>query len=100
MANQTFLRLCAAWKLPAPVVEHKFCEGRHWRMDYAWPAYSIGLEVDGGLFSGGRHARGAGILKEHEKMNAAACMGFRIIRRTPQNLLTKETEDILRQVLT
>lgn len=75
-----------AVKLPVPEAEFKFHPTRKWRFDFAYPTRRIALEVDGGVWSGGRHGRGSGIIKEHEKFNAAASMGWRIFRCTPQTV--------------
>jgi hypothetical protein len=87
-----------AVQLPA-VAEYRFCPPRRWRFDYAWPDHRIAIESQGGLFTGGRHVRGAALLREHEKLNAAAAAGWRIIFRTPGNLYTPETIDLLRSAL-
>jgi len=38
------------------------------------------VEVEGGIWSGGRHTRGKGYLRDLEKYNAATMMGFQVIR--------------------
>lgn len=101
MANaKLFASLCKSWGLPEPVLEHKFCETRKWRFDYGWPAYSVALEVEGGIFVRGRHSRGVGMLADMEKYNAAACDGWRVVRVTPEGLMTAKTCDMLRILLT
>lgn len=77
-------------KIPA-VAEYKFDSIRKWRFDFAWPDQKLALECQGGLFIGGRHSRGASLLKEHEKLNAAACAGWRILYTTPVELCMAET---------
>jgi very-short-patch-repair endonuclease len=85
--------------LPAPTLEFKFHPTRKWRFDYAWPALKIALEVEGGIWTGGRHTRGAGFKKDMEKYNAAAVMGWRIIRCEPKELLAKVTIENLRETM-
>jgi len=46
----------------------------------------IAVEVEGGVWSRGRHVRGAGYLADLEKYNAAVVMGWRVLRYTPQTL--------------
>ena len=82
-----------------PVAEHKFDAGRRWRFDFAWPEEKVALEVQGGLLSGGRHSRGPALLKEHEKLNAAARQGWRIFFTIPQNLCMTETIEMLRAAM-
>lgn len=67
-------------------LEYRFHPERRWRFDLALPAYKLALEVDGGLFVRGRHSRGAGIEKTHEKENAAATMGWRILKCQPRQV--------------
>ena len=57
------------------------------------------IEVQGGLFSGGRHTRGAALLKEYEKLNHAAAMGIRVLFFTPQQLNNVATYDLIRRAL-
>ena len=54
--------------------------GRKWRFDYAWPAKKIAVEVEGGVFTNGRHSRGAGMAADMEKYNTATLMGWRVFR--------------------
>lgn len=72
--------------LPAPVREHRFHLVRRWRFDYAWPAEMVAVEVDGGVFTQGRHTRGAGVLKDNDKINTAQSLGWRVFRYTPQTV--------------
>ena len=84
-AFSLFRALCKREGLPAPEREFQFCE-RLWRFDAAWPAQKVGLEIDGGIWTQGRHTRGAGWLKDAEKLNTAASMGWRMLRTTPDGL--------------
>lgn len=69
--------------LPEPVPEYVFAAPRKWRFDYAWPDQKVALEVQGGLFIKGRHTQGSWLLKEHEKLNTAAALGWRVCYCTP-----------------
>lgn len=80
---------CRAVGIPEPQAEWRFAPPRRWRFDFAWgvsPCHKVALEVDGGLWVRGRHARGSGLVKEHEKMNAAAERGWLVFRCTPQTV--------------
>lgn len=59
-----------------------FGKPRKWRFDYAIPEHKIAIEIEGGHWSGGRHNTGAGFVKDMEKYNAAAMLGWRVIRCT------------------
>lgn len=78
--------MCAAYGIPRPVAEFRFAPPRKWRFDYAWVENKLALEVQGGIWTGGRHVRGAALLKEHEKLNAAAKNGWRLLYCTPAEL--------------
>ena len=73
------------------VAEHRFHPTRLWRFDYAIPSHKIAIEVEGGAWIDGRHNRASGFLKDMEKYNAAAVLGWRLLRVTPQQLLTTAT---------
>jgi hypothetical protein len=94
-----FAALLRAQKLPLPLTEHRFHSTRRWRFDYAWIEYRVALEVEGGVWIGGRHTTGAGFVKDMEKYNEAACMGWRIIRCQPKQLCKLETIDTIRRAL-
>lgn len=74
---------CKAVGLPAPTPEHKFHPTRRWRIDFAWPEVKLAAEIEGGVFSGGRHVRGTGFLKDVEKYNELSIMGWSLLRFTP-----------------
>ena len=67
-------------KLPEPVREYRFAADRKWRFDFAWPDRKLAVEVEGGVYSGGRHTRGAGYVKDMEKYNRAAVLGWCVLR--------------------
>ncbi len=69
--------LKAVW--PDAVAEHKFCATRKWRFDFAIPSHMIAIEVNGAIWTAGRHSRGSGLIKEYEKMRAAAILGWRVM---------------------
>lgn len=62
------------------VTEHRFFPERKWRFDIAWLPEKLAVEVEGGVWTGGRHTRGSGFVKDCEKYNAAALEGWRVLR--------------------
>lgn len=60
--------------------EYKFHPNRKWRADFLITGTKILIEVEGGIWSGGRHTRGKGYIGDMEKYNSAAMMGFTILR--------------------
>lgn len=92
-ASNLFARLCRSFALPQPQLEYQFHPNRKWRIDYYFEAngVKVGLEVEGGVWTGGRHTRPKGFLADMEKYNAMACAGILLLRTTPEKLLTTET---------
>jgi hypothetical protein len=58
---------------------------RDWRFDVAIPEYQIAVELDGGTWIQGRHSRGAGVISDMDKINAATVRGWRVLRYTHTN---------------
>ena len=82
-----------------PLTEHRFHPTRKWRFDYAWEDHRVALEVEGGVWVGGRHTSGAGFVKDMEKYNEAACLGWRIIRCQPRELCSIKTVDTIKRAM-
>ena len=97
--EQTFLLMLKARKMPTPTPEFRFHPVRKFRWDWAWPEARLALEVEGGVWSGGAHGRGTGIVRDMEKSTLAAEEGWRIIRVTPSNLATEATMDSIHRAL-
>lgn len=62
--------------------EFKFHATRRWRADFRISGTKILVEVEGGVYSGGRHTRGKGYEEDAEKYNAAASDGWIVLRFT------------------
>ena len=60
--------------------EFQFHKTRKWRADFYIKNTKLLIEVEGGIWSGGRHTRGKGYLGDMEKYNAATMMGFQVLR--------------------
>jgi hypothetical protein len=69
--------------LPEPEREFLFHRKRKWRFDLAWPELLIAVEVEGGIWVGGRHVRGEGYEADCEKYNEAQLAGWMVLRFTP-----------------
>lgn len=80
------------------VTEHRFHPTRRWRFDYAIPEHKIAVEKDGGIWmkGGGAHSRPQNIIRDMEKLTQAAVLGWTVIRRTPGQLNTRETLDLIK----
>lgn len=60
--------------------EFEFHPKRKWRADFHLVGKKILVEVEGVIWSGGRHTRGKGYIGDMEKYNAATMMGFQVLR--------------------
>jgi len=65
---------------PELLTEHKFHPVRKWAFDYAHPATKVAIELEGGIWTGGRHTNGAGFTGDCAKYNEAALLGWTVFR--------------------
>ncbi|MEM4203152.1 MAG: hypothetical protein QXS54_03685 [Candidatus Methanomethylicaceae archaeon] len=79
------------YRIPAPEREYYFDPPRKWRFDYAWPERKVAVEIEGGVWTYGRHNRAATFIKDLEKYNRAVELGWRVLRYTPQQLSLVDT---------
>jgi very-short-patch-repair endonuclease len=79
---------------PALQPEFRFCPGRRWRFDFAHESSKVGIEIEGGVWTGGRHTRGSGYIADCEKYNQAALQGWAVIRLTRCMIDVKTLETI------
>jgi len=79
--------------------EYRFHSDRRWRIDYAIVPQKIAIEVEGGAYTQGRHTRGKGFIADMEKYNALTAAGWRLIRVTPQQLITVKTIEMIKDLI-
>jgi len=89
------------------IQEYRFHAVRRWRFDFAIEHLKIAVEIDGGVYTSGRHTRGKGFSGDIIKLNAAALLGWTVYRFTYEQigngyfynfvLLLSETETNTRQ---
>jgi hypothetical protein len=100
-----FEAMCQAHGLPVPERELRFHPVRQWRLDFAWKgeggaAYiGVALEVDGGVWTSGRHVRGKGFISDIEKMNEAQLAGWVVLRCTPEDIRSGAVFELLKRAL-
>ncbi len=80
--------------------EFMFHPTRKWRADFCLPTYRILVEIEGGIFSGGRHTRGAGFAGDMEKYNEACKMGYCVMRYQPKDCLAARLGAMLEDIQT
>ena len=81
------------------VREYRFHPTRQWRFDYAIPDLRIAIEIDGGIWINGRHNRASGYLGDMEKFNAAATLGWVVLKFTPQEQYSQKTLELITQTI-
>ena len=69
-----------AEKLPPPRRQFLFHSDREWAFDFAWPDQRLAVEVDGAVYSQGRHTRGQGFEEDLVKLNEALLLGWTVPR--------------------
>jgi hypothetical protein len=88
---------CVGWGclgpwLPLPVSEYRFHPTRKWRLDYAFPEFKLAVEIEGGIWTQGRHTRGSGFAGDMEKYNALAEAGWLLLRYPPGKVNYQQVE--------
>ena len=78
----TLAEQCVLVGLPAPTLEARFHPTRRWRFDLSWPEKKLAVEIDGAVYTQGRHTRGSGYERDCEKFAEAVIAGWRVIRCT------------------
>ena len=97
--RERFFTVLKLHNVELPSFEVKFHPTRKWRFDYCWLDKMIALEVEGGVFTGGRHTRGIGFKNDIEKYNNASLLGYRLIRTTPTELRSIENIELIKNIL-
>jgi very-short-patch-repair endonuclease len=98
-SSDLFTIYCQSLLGREPVREFRFHPSRKWRFDYAFPDCKVAIECDGGVWTGGRHNRPQGYIRDMEKFNAAAELGWVVLKFTPQQLMTSATIETIRSTI-
>lgn len=61
------------------IAEHRFHPTRKWRVDWFHES-GVAIEIEGSVWTQGRHTRGSGFLADIEKYNALAEQGILLFR--------------------
>lgn len=87
--------------LPKPREQFKFHDTRRWTTDFAWPEKRLIVEIEGGIWrrGGGAHTHPSNVLRDIEKYNAAALLGYRLFRFSDRELKNGEAMRIMKLVL-
>lgn len=79
------------------VKEYKFSDGRRFRFDYYHIA-GVAIELEGGVWTKGRHTRPSGFLNDMEKYNLAASLGILVFRIPSHDISTKWLTPIIETI--
>ena len=84
------------------IAEFAFFPERKWRVDYMIinGCNRVAVEVEGGIWTGGRHTSPQGFIKDMEKYNKLSECGIFLLRYSYDNLIKKETIEQIKVTLT
>lgn len=98
--EETFATHLRSGCMPSlPEREVKFHPTRKWRFDFAWPDKKLAVEIEGGVYSGGRHTRAKGFIADCEKYNEAAALGWTVLRFTADEVKSLKAINMTRKTL-
>ncbi len=96
-----------AAKINIPTVEFKFHKknkrypkARRWRADFCWVPQKLIVEVEGGIYTSGRHVRGKGFEGDCEKYNEAQMLGYSVLRVTSKHIKSGQALNWIEDFLT
>lgn len=72
---------------------------RDWRFDFAWPDIMLAVEIEGGIYTNGRHVRPKGFEDDVRKYNRAVLLGWTLIRFTAGMIDSGDALRVLRQAI-
>lgn len=78
---------------------HAYSKPRKWRCDFAWPDLHLIVEVEGGVYTQGRHTRPSGFVKDIEKYNALTEAGWKVLRFSRREVKSGEALNVIERVL-
>ena len=79
--------------------EYRFHKTRKWRFDFAIMENMIAIEIEGSIWSNGRHTRGSGFIKDTEKYNTAASLGWIVLRFSSTEIYNSSTIEIIKKTI-
>ena len=89
------------WKVlegPDLKKEYRFDPRRKWRVDYFHPSSGIAIEIEGAVWTRGRHTRPMGFLKDMEKYNRLAELGILLFRIPAHQITARWVNPVLNAV--
>lgn len=99
LPEMLFMSQCATDLAELPEREYVFARPRRWRADFAFVQSKVLVEIEGGLWTRGRHVRPLGFENDARKSNAAVLLGWRVLRFSSSMVQSGEAIAFMRQVL-
>lgn len=98
-------------QLPPHKRNYVFHPTRKWEIDFAWPQFKVGIEIQGGIWgksrdddSPGAHGHPIGIRRDMSKHNALLDLGWRVYLFEPKEVkdgsAVKHMESVLASLVT
>lgn len=92
-----------AYRLPEPHEQYRFAQsmGREFSADFAWAAFKLLLEVQGGIWrrGGGAHSHPTNIERDIEKHQHATLLGWFVLPVTTDQVQKGDAIVLLQRVL-
>ncbi|SPL69311.1 DUF559 domain-containing protein [Acinetobacter stercoris] len=79
--------------------EFQFNPKRKWRADFHILNTKILIEVEGGVWSNGRHTRGKGYIADMEKYNSAMALGYQVYRYSTEQVKSGKAIEEIRRLI-
>ena len=88
-----------AMGLPEPEREYQAVPKRKFRYDFAFVQEKLLIEVQGGIWIRGSHARPKGITRDMTKLNLAQLAGWRVLQFSPAMVRSGEAVEMIAKAL-
>ncbi len=87
--------ICRVLDVPPLEAEYQFDTDRRWRFDRCDRNAKVAVELEGGVYTAGRHIRPAGFTADCEKYNRAAFLGWAVFRLTHEMMTDDPASHIM-----
>ena|ERR1700689_4140417 len=77
--------------------EYRFEPARRWVMDFCIPKAMLCAEIEGAVWTQGRHTRGKGFIDDCEKYNHATSLGWSVFRFPTADVLEGRAKEVLKR---
>lgn len=101
VTSQMEIDFLALWEMLCQIPlhrEYRFHKKRRWLFDFAEPKTRVAIECEGGVWSKGRHTRGAGFIEDCIKYNQATSDGWQVYRLATGMITPEHVQPIINNV--